>query len=230
MAFAIGSDWPGRINSIGASDTYLPLGASLKSTHPPPSTKPISMSEIVYFITGASRGIGLEFINQLVKREKSIVYAGVRNPASLENHFRSPRPDNLHIVQCDVTSDESVEGAATIVSEKSGKVDVLINNAGIDNGLSIRETSVDSLRMVLETNVVGVHRMIRAFLPLISASSIKKIINISSDFGSIALNDRNFAGAYNTSKAALNMLTVQYKNEFAEEGIIFIPLHPGDVR
>jgi NAD(P)-dependent dehydrogenase (short-subunit alcohol dehydrogenase family) len=187
------------------------------------------MSETVYFITGASRGIGLEFIHQLVKREKSVVYAGVRNPASLEKHFPSPRPENLHIVPCDVISDESVQAAASIVSEKSGRVDVLINNAGIDNGLSIRETSVDSFRIVLETNLVGVHRMVRAFLPLISRSSIKKIINISSDFGSVALNDRRFAGAYNTSKAALNMLTVQYKNEYAEEGIIFIPLHPGDV-
>ena len=187
------------------------------------------MSETVYFVTGASRGIGLEFIKQLVKRENSVVYAGVRNPASMENHFPSPRPDNLHIVQCDVTSDDSISAAAQIVAKVTGRVDVLINNAGIDNGLCIRETSAESFRTVLDTNVVGVHRMLRAFLPLVSASSVKKVINMSSDYGSVALNNRNYAGAYSTSKAALNMLTVQYKNEYPEEGITFILMQPGDV-
>ena len=115
------------------------------------------------------------------------------------------------------------------VSKEAGRVDVLINNAGIDNGLSIRETPVDSIRSVLETNVVGVHRVTRAFLPLVLESSVKKVINISSDYASIALNDRAYCGAYNISKAALNMLTVQYKNEYTNEGVIFIPLHPGDV-
>jgi len=186
------------------------------------------MSQTVYFVTGASRGIGLEFINQLVKRPNSIVFAGVRNPPSLQTHYPSP-PPNLHIIQCDVTSDEFVAAAVETVSKTIGRVDVLINNAGIDNGFSIRETSVDSFRSVLETNLVGVHRMTRAFLPLVLKSSVKKVINISSDYASIALNDRAYCGAYNTSKAALNMLTVQYKNEYADEGVIFIPLHPGDV-
>jgi NAD(P)-dependent dehydrogenase (short-subunit alcohol dehydrogenase family) len=72
--------------------------------------------------------------------------------------------------------------------------------------------------------------MIKAFVPLLSASSIKKVINISSDYGSVAMNDRDYCGAYNVSKAALNMLTVQYKNEYLKEGITFIPMHPGDVR
>lgn len=186
------------------------------------------MAQTVYFVTGASRGIGLEFINQLIKRPNSIVFAGVRNPPSLQKYYPSP-PSNLHILQCDVTSDESVAAAAEAISKTAGKVDVLINNAGIDNGFTIRETSVDSFRSVLETNVVGVHRVTRAFLPLVLKSSVKKVINISSDYASIALNDRAYCGAYNTSKAALNMLTVQYKNEYADDGVIFIPLHPGDV-
>jgi NAD(P)-dependent dehydrogenase (short-subunit alcohol dehydrogenase family) len=71
--------------------------------------------------------------------------------------------------------------------------------------------------------------MTRAFLPLVLKSRVKKIVNMSSDFGSVALNDRSICGAYNTSKAALNMLTVQYKNEYVEEQVIFIPMHPGDV-
>jgi NAD(P)-dependent dehydrogenase (short-subunit alcohol dehydrogenase family) len=185
-------------------------------------------AETVYFITGASRGIGLEFIKQLVKRPNATVFAGVRNPAAMKEPFPDP-PSNLHVVQCDVTSDESVNSAAETVEKTAGKLDVLINNAGIENGLNIRDSSVDSFRSVLETNVVGVHRMTRGFLPLVLKSGIKKIVNISSDFGSVALNDRSICGAYNTSKAALNMLTVQYKNEYADEQVIFIPMHPGDV-
>lgn len=185
-------------------------------------------AETVYFVTGASRGIGLEFIKQLVERPNAVIFAGVRNPAALKQQFPDP-PSNLHIVQCDVTSDNSVSAAVDAVSKTAGRVDVLINNAGIENGLNIRDTSVDSFRSVLETNVVGVHRMIRAFMPLVLKSPIKKVINISSDYGSIALNDRAICGAYNTSKAALNMLTVQYKNEYVEDGVIFIPMHPGDV-
>jgi NAD(P)-dependent dehydrogenase (short-subunit alcohol dehydrogenase family) len=185
-------------------------------------------AETVYFITGASRGIGLEFIKQLVKRPNAIVFAGVRNPAAMKGPFPDP-PSNLHVVQCDVTSDESVNAAVETAEKTAGRVDVLINNAGIENGFNIRDTSVDSFRSVLETNVVGVHRMTRAFLPLVLKSRVRKIVNMSSDYGSVALNDRSICGAYNTSKAALNMLTVQYKNEYAEEQVIFIPMHPGDV-
>ena len=181
----------------------------------------------MYFVTGTSRGIGLEFIKQLVTRENSIVYAGVRNVSSLPKAFPT-LPANLHIIQCDVISDLSVACAVEMVEKTSGRV-VLINNAAIDNRLSIKDTSIASFQVVIETHFVGVHRVTRAFLPLIQKSSIKKVVNISSDFGSIELNDRSIAGAYNTSKAALNMLTVQYKNEYADDGIIFIPMHPGDV-
>jgi len=184
--------------------------------------------ETVYFVTGASRGIGLEYIKQLVKRDKTTVYAGARKPESLSKEFPSPHA-NLHIVQCDVTSDDSVTMAAEYISKHSGRVDVLINNAGIEDGFSIREGTVDSFRSVMETNLIGVHRVIKTFLPLLQPSSIKKVINISSDYGSVELNDRSYCGAYNVSKAALNMLTVQYKNECLEDGIIFIPMHPGNV-
>lgn len=186
------------------------------------------MTSTVYFVTGGSRGIGLEFVNQLIKRDNAIVFAGVRTLASLDNIYPSS-PKNLHIVQCNVTSDESVLDAAATVSRLTGRVDVLINNAGIDNHKSIRDTDVAGFKEILETNLVGPHRVTRAFLPLILNSHIKKVINVSSDFGSITLNDRVLFGAYSTSKAALNMLTVSYKNDYAKEGVIFIPLHPGDV-
>ena len=156
-------------------------------------------------------------------------YSQVFEPSLLSTIFTPSPPKNLHIVQCNVTSDESVLNAAATVSRLTGRVDVLINNAGIDNNKSIRYTDVAGFKEILETNLVGPHRVTRAFLPLILNSHIKKVINVSSDFGSIMLNDRVLFGAYSTSKASLNMLTVSYKNNYAKEEVIFITLHPGDV-
>jgi NAD(P)-dependent dehydrogenase (short-subunit alcohol dehydrogenase family) len=187
------------------------------------------MTETVYFIAGASRGIGLEFVKQLLQRPNAIVFAGVRNPSPLESQFPS-RPPNLRILKCDVTSDDDVSACAqAVVQSEFKRVDVLINNAGIDNFLPIRTTSPEQLLYVLGTNLVAPLRIMKAFIPLIEKSSIKKVICMSSDFGSIAMNDRKEFGAYNVSKAGLNQLVVQFKNEYADERITFIPMHPGYV-
>jgi NAD(P)-dependent dehydrogenase (short-subunit alcohol dehydrogenase family) len=187
------------------------------------------MSETVYFIAGASRGIGLEFVKQLVERPKAIVFAGVRTPSSLEQHWIL-QPKNLTILKCDVTNDNDVSNCVkAVVDSPYKRVDVLINNAGIDNFLPIRTTTPEQLQWVLETNLVAPLRVMKAFIPLMSTSTVKKIICMSSDFGSIANNDRKMFGAYNVSKAGLNMLVVQFKNEYAEDGITFIPMHPGYV-
>jgi NAD(P)-dependent dehydrogenase (short-subunit alcohol dehydrogenase family) len=189
----------------------------------------MTLTDTVYFIAGASRGIGLEFVQQLVKRPNTIVFAGVRTPSSLAKHF-DPLPKNLVIHKCDVTSDADVADCAnTIANGAYKRVDVLINNAGIDNFLPIRTTTPDQLRWVLETNLVAPLRVLHAIIPLMSTSLLKKVICISSDFGSIAMNDRKEFGAYNVSKAGLNMLVTQFKNEYADDGITFIPMHPGYV-
>src|SRR5437764_5711709 len=119
------------------------------------------MTETVYFIAGASRGIGLEFLIQLHRQPSNIIFAGVRNPSSLQAHFSSP-PSNLHILKCDVTSDEDVSNCIHTISQTPFKrVDILIHNAGIDNYLSIRDTSTDQFRYVLETNLISPLRVIR---------------------------------------------------------------------
>jgi NAD(P)-dependent dehydrogenase (short-subunit alcohol dehydrogenase family) len=187
------------------------------------------MTETVYFIAGASRGIGLEFLKQLLLRPNTIIYAGVRTPASPSKHFPS-RPTNLTILKCDVTNDEDITNCIQTIEHSAYKrVDILINNAGIDNYLSIRDTSPAQLQWVLETNLIAPLRVIKGFIPLLFKSRIKKVICLSSDFGSIAMNDRKEYGAYNVSKAGLNMLVTQFKNEYTEEGIIIIPMHPGYV-
>jgi NAD(P)-dependent dehydrogenase (short-subunit alcohol dehydrogenase family) len=186
------------------------------------------MSETIYFIAGASRGIGLEFVKQLVERPKAIVF--VFELRHLLKNIGSSSPKNLTILKCDVTSDHDISNCVKAIAESGYKrVDVLVNNAGIDNFLPIRTTTPEQLQWVLETNLVAPLRVMKAFIPLISASSIKKISCMSSDFGSITNHDRKEFGAYNVSKAGLNALVVQFKNEYAKDGITFIPMHPGHV-
>jgi len=175
----------------------------------------------VVIVTGASRGIGREFAQQLARRPSVIVYAGVRDVRCLLPDSPSLRP-----LQCDVTSDQSVESFYASISHLEERVDVLINNAGIDLLLPIHDTSVADFHSILETNLLGVHRMIKTFLPLLRNSS--KIVNIGSRYASNALNVWKERGAYSVTSAGLNMLTTQYKNVFPD-GPVIISIHPGRV-
>lgn len=175
----------------------------------------------VVIVTGASRGIGREFALQLARRPGVVVYAGIRD-------VRCSFPDSgsLRPLQCDVTSDLSVESFYASISHLEERVDVLINNAGIDLLTPIHDTSVADFRSILETNLLGVHRMIKTFLPLLRNSS--KIVNIGSRYASNALNVWRERGAYSVASAGLNMLTTQYKNAFPD-GPVIISIHPGRV-
>ena len=143
-------------NTVSRTDKSASWATRLSST----------MIETVYFVTGASRGINLEFVSQLTKRSNSIVYIDVRNPSSLQKVFPSLL-SNLHIIQCDVISNDSISAATKYLSKLLERVNILINNTGTDNSLVLRDTEVSSFRSVLDTNLVGVHRVTRAFLPLI---------------------------------------------------------------
>ena len=118
-------------------------------------------------------------------------------------------------VQLDVTDDASVDRAAGVVENRSGGLDVLVNNAGIaGDQLPPDQTSIADLRRVLETNVVGATAVIRAFTSLLDDSASPVVVNVSSAVGSLTLNaapDARWSTlAYPMSKAARNMLTVQY--------------------
>jgi NAD(P)-dependent dehydrogenase (short-subunit alcohol dehydrogenase family) len=119
----------------------------------------------------------------------------------------------------DVTDDASVQAAAETVAEATGGVlDVLINNAGISGGaVAIGEVTADHVRAVYEVNVFGPVRMLHAFLALLKRSASPVVVNVSSGLGSLTYSadpesaySRLIVPAYFSSKAALNMLTVQY--------------------
>jgi NAD(P)-dependent dehydrogenase (short-subunit alcohol dehydrogenase family) len=173
-------------------------------------------------ITGANKGLGFETARQLIAAGHT-VYIGSRDAerGRLASHRLGARS-----VLLDVTDDGSVTAAAKTI-EADGGLDVLVNNAGIEeygpDGRVIGAAGVtaDGMRTLFETNVFGVVRVTHAFLPLLERSAAPVVVNLSSGLASMArVTDPGAPGyaypgvAYPASKAAVNMITVQYAKAF----------------
>ncbi|KZV83817.1 NAD(P)-binding protein [Exidia glandulosa HHB12029] len=195
------------------------------------------MSPPVYLITGVSRGIGLEWLDDLTRTVPDAVVIGVaRNPekAPKLQELASSRK-NLHVVKGDVTSTESVEH---IIAETKkfggGKLDYLINNAAVlGDRLSIFDVPLEDYASVFDINVTGTIRITLAALPLLRAGSKKVIFNVSSFVGSnawlLSQPDAIPTAPYCVSKAALNMFNSTLAKEVEKEGIIAVSVSPGYV-
>jgi NAD(P)-dependent dehydrogenase (short-subunit alcohol dehydrogenase family) len=180
----------------------------------------------VCLVTGGNRGIGREVARQLAQKGMP-VFIGSRDLAAGQATARelSMPARQLATVRLDVCDPVSLDRAVQEVAEQAGRLDVLINNAGAIVGSTAAETSAAILREVFETNVFGCAEMIRVALPLLRESSCPRIVNVSSTTGSLALTaaGTDFGGpadqrlAYATSKAALNMLTIQYHRAFQHD-------------
>ncbi|MFF4888499.1 SDR family NAD(P)-dependent oxidoreductase [Micromonospora chersina] len=173
-------------------------------------------------ITGANKGLGFETARRLVAAGHT-VWIGSRDA---ERGRRAAERLGARFVPLDVTDDASVAAAARTV-EAGGGLDVLVNNAGIegrtaDNGVvGAAEVTAGDMRTLFETNVFGPVRVIHAFLPLLQRSAAPVVVNVSSGLASVTrLADPadpayGYPGvAYPASKAALNMVTVQYAKAF----------------
>jgi len=192
----------------------------------------------VAVVTGANKGIGLEIARQLA-REGVRVYLGARDEARGREAAEKLRGEGLDArpLRLDVTDDASVAAAAAFVDEDAGRLDILVNNAGIaiDDGPPSR-VSMDALRCTYETNVFGLVRVTQALLPLLRRSDAGRIVNLSSGLGSLALNSDPswpFASvkflAYNSSKSAVNAITVQLAWELRETKLKVNAADPGYV-
>jgi NAD(P)-dependent dehydrogenase (short-subunit alcohol dehydrogenase family) len=196
----------------------------------------------VALITGANKGIGLETARQLGQLGMTVL-TGARSAEKAEAAAALLRSEGLQAdaLTIDVADTASTEAAATAVEARYGKLDVLINNAGIalDFGVSSLAVAEETIRQTFETNFYGPFRVTRAFLPLLrKADGGARVVNLTSILGSIGLASdpghpeyNTFKGmAYQTSKAALNMLTVAMGNELKAEGIKVNAAHPGWVK
>lgn len=165
----------------------------------------------VTLVTGATRGVGLELSRRLAEAGH-VVYLGARD---LERGRQASQSIGARTVGIDVTDDASVRAAVDQLRQEVGVIDVLVNNAGISGKQRPpAEADVNDLETVLATNVVGATRVLVACTPLLEMSVAPVVVNVSSAVGSLTLNAKPEANwslvAYPMSKAALNMLTVQY--------------------
>jgi NAD(P)-dependent dehydrogenase (short-subunit alcohol dehydrogenase family) len=192
----------------------------------------------VAVVTGANKGIGLEIARQLA-REGITVYLGARDGARGREAAEKLRGEGLDArpLRLDVTDEPSVAAAAALLERDPGRLDILVNNAGIaiDDGPPSR-VSMDALRRTYETNVFGLVRVTQALLPLLRRSDAGRIVNLSSSLGSLTLNSDPswpFASvkflAYNSSKSAVNAITVQLAWELRDTKIKVNAADPGYV-
>lgn len=201
----------------------------------------VSMSErTTALVTGANKGIGYEIARGLGALGWS-VGVGARDEKRRAAAVERLCADGVDAfgVPLDVTDDASVSAAARLIEERSGRLDVLVNNAAITGGMPQEPTRVDpaTVLTVVETNVIGVIRVTNAMLPLLRRSAAPRIVNMSSSVGSLTRQsapdaDRTagpVAVAYAPSKTFLNAVTLQYVRELSGTNILINAGCPGYV-
>lgn len=181
-------------------------------------------------VTGANRGIGLALV-EAYATDGAKVFATCRHPdQATDLHALSRRyVDQVIPIELDVTDQASIDGAAAAVSQQTDALDVLYNNAGIlpsNHDQSFENITFETLMDTLRVNSAAPLMVAKAFIGLLEKGDQPRIINVSSDAGSL-----NHAGgswyAYNTSKAALNMISRLMGKELIRRGIIAIAINPG---
>ncbi|WP_171164441.1 SDR family oxidoreductase [Streptomyces sp. I05A-00742] len=191
----------------------------------------------VALVTGANKGIGREIARRLAA-EGMTVYVGSRDPERGAQAVAELKAENADVrfVQLDVTDERQARAAARTIEEEHGRLDVLVNNAGIVGswGLTVEDVTGDDVRGVFDVNVLGVITVTQACIPLLLRSPAGRIVNLSSPLGSLTvLSDPThpIAGAglvaYSASKAALNAVTLLYANHLRATGIRVNSANPG---
>lgn len=174
-------------------------------------------------ITGASSGLGLSCAAFFARRDAT-VFATMRDPTRAPGVFDGRSAGRIESLPLDVCDDASVNGAVKHVLAVAGGVDVLICNAGVELVGPLEYTTASELRWVIETNVVGAHRVVRAVLPTMRAQGFGRIIFISSVVGIAA---RPLLGAYSASKYALEGLAEALALELEPTGVRVCVVQPG---
>lgn len=199
------------------------------------------MSKRIILITGANKGIGLETARQLASAGHTVLL-GARDPDKAAAAVATLAKEGLKVepITIDVTDAGSIERAVAVVDKNYGKLDSLINNAGITLepfGSPASATTLQQWRTIFDTNVFGLVAVTLAFLPLVRKSEAGRIVNLSSILGSLTLHATpgspiyDFKSvAYDTSKAAVNQITTHFAHELKDTRIKVNSAHPGWVK
>lgn len=192
----------------------------------------------IALVTGANKGIGLEVAKQLAQKG-FFVYLGSRNEESgvaAAEMLKAEGIINVEAVQLDVTKQNSIDAARKQIEEKTGVLDVLVNNAGISGGFpqSALSATMDQFKTVYETNVFGVIAVTQAFIDLLKKAAEPRIVNVSTAMASISLaadpsvpGYDNKMAVYQSSKSALNMYTVNLAYELRDSPFKVNAVCPG---
>ena len=192
----------------------------------------------VALITGANKGIGYEIARQLGSRGASVLVGSrdIGRGEEAANKLRLSQID-AQTIQLDVSDQKTIDSAAKQIESEFGKLDILVNNAGIlsdGDRLPPSQVDIETLRHTYETNVFGVFAVTKALLPLLKKSKAGRIVNLSSSLGSLTQNsDPNYEFAdfkllaYNSSKTAVNAITVLLAAELKDTPIKINAADPG---
>ncbi|MCW5316814.1 SDR family NAD(P)-dependent oxidoreductase [Nostoc sp. KVJ3] len=192
----------------------------------------------VALITGANKGIGYEIARQLGSRGATVLIGArdIKRGEEAANKLRLNEID-ARTIQLDVIDQKTIDSAAQQIENEFGKLDILVNNAGIlsdGDRLPPSQVEIETLRHTYETNVFGVFAVTKTLLPLLKKSIAGRIVNLSSGLGSLTQNsDANYEFAnfkllaYNSSKTAVNAITVLLAAELKDTPIKINAADPG---
>jgi NAD(P)-dependent dehydrogenase (short-subunit alcohol dehydrogenase family) len=186
------------------------------------------------FITGANRGIGLALVKDYVKANTR-VFAACRKPdeAAELQALAAAHPNQVMLVPLDVTDSKAIQAAAENVKQHTDALDILINNAAINppgRFQTLETLTAEGFLFMLHVNTVAPFIVVQQFSELLSKGNNPRIVNISSDMGSISMRYYGGDHGYGTSKAALNMLTRGLARDLKSQNITVISLDPGWVQ
>ncbi len=196
-----------------------------------------SSSRRIALVTGASKGIGREVARRLSEAGLR-VWLGARDARSGEAAAAALREGGADVraIRLDLLDSATIDAAAAQIDQRDGRLDLLVNNAGVSDPADGRpgKAQIEAVRRIFDTNFFGTLAVTQAMLPLLLKSGSGRIINQSSDLGSLAQQgnaDWKFAFVkslgYSASKAALNMLTIHLAAELKEAGIVVNSANPG---
>jgi NAD(P)-dependent dehydrogenase (short-subunit alcohol dehydrogenase family) len=181
----------------------------------------------VILVTGSSTGIGQETVLHMARKGHQ-VFAGLRSPATATELKDRIAAEALavEIVQLDITDGDSVDRAVRTVMDSTGRIDALVNNAGIGGGRAVEETPLEEVRAVFETNYFGTVRMLLAITPIMREQRSGRIVNMSSLAGRMVFGCH---GHYSAAKWALEGLSEALAFEMAEFDVRVALIEPGSV-
>jgi NAD(P)-dependent dehydrogenase (short-subunit alcohol dehydrogenase family) len=185
----------------------------------------------VAIVTGGNRGIGYEICKELSRADCNVVLTSRNEEEGRRAAAKLRHDDKVTYRRLDVTDSKDISNLRDWILKTYGRIDILINNAGVylDEGVSVFDVDENIMRDTLAVNFYGAFHMCRAFVPIMRQNGYGRIVNVSSGYG--AMNEMGgYVSAYRISKAALNALTLIMANELRDGNIKVNAVCPGWVR